>query len=257
MRHRSYISYGLVAAVLCLCLGAGVLWAGDPGLRETFDRGTRLYEDGKYREALDLYLEAEKLGAHWRLYYNMGNCYFKLGDFLKAKIYFLRAERLNPFDPAIQKNIDVVNKRFNDKIQSPARDYLTRMVLRMESMVSINMVTVVLVLLVFLFNLFLFLLIRKGRTRFLMYAVSFSLVLALLTGFYHLYRVGKHNRRDVAVVVKADAQLRSGPGGNNTVLFKVNPGLKVRIIEKSRNWLQISASREVAGWIEEEKLERI
>jgi len=59
------------------------------------------------------------------------------------------------------------------------------------------------------------------------------------------------------VMVRADSELRSGPGENNTVLFKVNPGLKVKIIEKSRSWVQVSASSQVAGWVEEDRLERI
>ncbi len=57
-----------------------------------------------------------------------------------------------------------------------------------------------------------------------------------------------------AVVWEEDAQLRSGPGGDNTVLFKVNPGLEVRIIDRRGDWVQVTASERIAGWIEAKRL---
>ena len=34
------------------------------------------------------------------------------------------------------------------------------------------------------------------------------------------------------------------------MLFKVNPGLEVKIIDRSRDWVQVTASAQIAGWIE-------
>jgi SH3-like domain-containing protein len=106
-------------------------------------------------------------------------------------------------------------------------------------------------------NLFIFLLVKKGKNRVLIYGVSFSLILSLLFFSYHAYRINKQNLRDTAVIVTAESTLRSGPGETNTILFKVNPGIKVKIIDKSREWVQVSASKEIAGWIEENHIERI
>jgi uncharacterized protein YgiM (DUF1202 family) len=127
----------------------------------------------------------------------------------------------------------------------------------MESIISLNVVSVFLLVSVIILNLFIFLLLKRGKSRFILYGVSFSLVITLLIFSYHIYRAGKQNLRNTAVIVKEDTDLRSGPGENNTILFKVNPGLKVKIIEQSRNWLQVSASSQVAGWLEQDCLERI
>ncbi len=230
---------------------------GNGDLQGGFSNANKLYEEGKYAEALAGYLEIEKNAAHWRLFYNTGNCYYKLGNFIKAKIYYLRAQRLEPFEPSIRKNLRILDKRFSDKITPKKEDFLSRVALRFESLVSLNVVTVLLLMLVLVLNGFIFLLIKKGSSRFRIYGISFSLVVVLLVGGYHVYRAGKVNRRNTAVVVKTDSQLRSGPGESNTVLFKVNPGLKVKIIDKSRDWVQVSASSQVAGWIEEKRIERI
>lgn len=227
------------------------------GFQESFQKGNSLYEEGRYSEALDAYLAAQQNVAHWKLFYNIGNCYYKINDYVKAKIYYLRARRLKPFDPSITKNIDIVDKRFSDKIEAEKPDFLSRVALRIETFISINVVSITLLLAVIILNFFIFILLKKGKNRAIVYGVSFSLVIMLVIAGYHIYRIGKQNLRNTAVIVKAGTELRSGPGENNTILFKVNPGLTVRIIEKSRNWLQVSASSQVAGWLQEDRLERI
>jgi tetratricopeptide (TPR) repeat protein len=254
------ISIRLIVSI-CICwlfaAGFSVTGAAAEGFQESFDRANQLYEEGKYGEALGVYLETGEKGAHWKLFYNTGNCYFKTGQTVRAKIYYLKAQRLNPFEASIQKNIDIVNKRLNDKIPYPRPDFVSRVMLRIESIISLNVLSVLLVIIIVIFNVFAFMWIKKGKSRLIIYGVSFSLVLVLVVGGYHMYRVGKHNRRNIAVITSENSQLRSGPGQNNTVLFKVNPGLKVKIIDQSRNWLQVSASSDIAGWLEAGNLERI
>ncbi|MCK4760730.1 MAG: SH3 domain-containing protein [Candidatus Aminicenantes bacterium] len=246
--------------LLCLLLMLPFLYINLPAensFRQDFDTAGSLYEEGRYNEALGIFLEAEKKGGHWKLFYNIGNCYYKTKDFVKAKIYYLRAERLKPFEPSIQKNIGIVNKKFNDQIEAEKSDFISGVIKKTETLFSIDFVSILLLLSIFILNLFIFLLIKKGKSRFLIYGVSFSLIIAILFFSYHVYRVKKQNLRDTAVIVKTDSTLRSGPGESNTILFKVNPGLKVKIIDKSRDWLQVSASKEIAGWIEESDLEKI
>jgi tetratricopeptide (TPR) repeat protein len=224
---------------------------------EDFDKANQLYEKGKYAEALNGYKKIEKSGVHWKLFFNMGNCHYKLNNFVKAKIYFLRAERLKPFDDSIQKNIEIVNKKFSDKISEKKPDFIARVIKKIEALIPLNLVSAILLISILILNLFIFLLIKKGKKRLFIYGASFSLIISILLFSYHVYRVKKQNLRDTAVIVKNESILRSGPGDTNTILFKVNPGIKVKIIDKSRDWLQVSASKEIAGWIEDSDIERI
>lgn len=235
----------------------GWLYTAADGFQERFNQADRLYEEGKYAAALAIYQDIEKSVSNWKLYYNIGNCYYKSNSFIKAKIYYLKAERLNPFETSIQKNIDIVNRHFNDKIEEERPDFLARLALHIESLISLNSLSMILLLAVITLNIFIFFLIKKGKSRFRLYGVAFSIVIVLVIAGYHMYRTGKQELRNTAVIVKENSELRSGPGENNTILFKVNPGLKVKIIEKSRSWVQVSASSQVAGWLEEDSLERI
>ena len=226
-------------------------------IQDEFDTANQLYEDGKYSEALNLYLQVEKSMNHWKLFYNMGNSYFKLGQYVKAKIYYLRTKKLKPFLQSLEKNITIVNKQFKDKIKPKKPDFVGRTLARIESVISVNSISVMLVIFILFLNVFIFILFKKGKKKWIIYGLSVFLLLSFFTSIYHIYRVKKQNMNDTAVIINNNSQLRSGPGDNNTVLFKVNPGLEVNIIYKSRDWFQVSASSEIAGWINVADLEII
>lgn len=228
---------------------------GDSGV--LFEKANRLYEEGRHKEALAEYLKLEKSVVNWKIFYNAANCYFKMGEFVRAKIYYLRAQRLAPFESSIEKNIEITDLRFSDKMAAPPPDFLERVGRRIESVLSLNMVSWILLLAALLLNYFLFQLMWKGRSRLVLYGVAFSLLFFLTVAGYHIQRSGSRERSSSAVVIQPDSRLRSGPGENNTVLFRVNPGLKVRIVDQSRDWVQVTASEQVAGWIRVSCLERI
>jgi tetratricopeptide (TPR) repeat protein len=242
-------------AIVILAALAWPLWSG--GVQDSFTAANLLYEEGEYARALTTYRQIETDLDHWKLFYNMGNCHYKLGDPVKAKIYYLKARRLKPLDDSIERNIQIVNSQFKDKLPDEKPDFIARLVLRIESAVSLNLLSVLFLLVLLSLNISVFLLLSGRRHRLVWYAALLFFCLALITGGYHLYRVEKSSRQDLAVVVAPEAQLHSGPGENHTILFKVNPGLDVRIIERSHGWVQVMASPQVAGWIRLDALEVI
>ncbi len=245
----------VVFIILICCLLLPLRPADDAAIY--FSRANQLYENQDYTKALELYRQAEKELRNWKLFYNLGNCYYKLEDYVRAKIYFLRAQRLNPSDPDIRKNLEVVNQHFRDRVPEQKADFISRVILKIEAILSLNLLAVCLLLLVILLNGAIFLLATRGKNRWLLYGISFCLVFILISGGYLLHRQAKEKRRHIGVVVAEKAELRSGPGFDNTILFQVHPGLKVRILNQSRDWLQVSASDRIAGWIEAKRLERI
>jgi tetratricopeptide (TPR) repeat protein len=224
------------------------------GIQEDFTAANRLYEEGRYAGALDLYLKVDRQARDWQVPYNIGNCYYKMGRYLSAKVYYLKARKLRPLEASIARNIAMTNRQFRDDATPPGTDFITRTFQRLESKLTMNALSLLLLLAVLLFNVFLFLLLTRGRSKKLIYALSLSLFLALLAGAYHISRTAAMGRSNEAVVWEEGSQLRSGPGEDNTALFTVNPGLEVRIIDRYRDWVQVTASERIAGWIEKKKL---
>jgi tetratricopeptide (TPR) repeat protein len=239
-----------------LFCAAALLLAGGllAGAREDFAAANRRYEQGLYAEALALYLKVAQRSDDWQVSYNIGNCHYKLGDYLSAKVSYLKARKRRPLEPAIARNIAMTNRHFRDDAVLPAPDFVTRAVQTLESALSLDALSILLLLAVLLLNLFLFLLLTRGRDRRLFYALAFSLLFVLGLGACHVGRTAAMGRSDSAVVRAEDSQLRSGPGADNTVLFTINPGLEVRIIDRRGDWVQVTASERIAGWIEKKRL---
>ena len=71
-----------------------------------FENGNALYQKGKYQEAIKAYeteLFAKNQSAE--LYFNIGNCYYKLNKVAPSIYNYEKALLLNPDDVEIQNNL--------------------------------------------------------------------------------------------------------------------------------------------------------
>ncbi len=246
--------------ICCVLLLLGLpLLRGAPasGFKAEFDRANRLYEEGRYSDSLAAYNRLAAAISHWKIFYNRGNCHYRLGRFLEAKIDYLEARKLNPVDAPIGHNIAIVNRHFQDAIPPEKTGFLTDLRNRLEYGISINLLNLILLLLWAGLNGLLWVRLKRGRSKTLHYALASLLLLTLALFLYQWQRVSRTQEQQTAVVTAPEAELLSGPGEGNTVLFKVHAGLQVRILERNRDWVQVSASAQVAGWIAQERLHPI
>ncbi|MDE5573776.1 MAG: tetratricopeptide repeat protein, partial [Muribaculaceae bacterium] len=74
------------------------------------------YLDDDFENALELYLQsAEEDGTSSNLYYNIGNCYYRLDMPGKAIVNYERALKLDPSNKDAATNLAFVNSRIIDK----------------------------------------------------------------------------------------------------------------------------------------------
>ena len=65
--------------------------------KEKVDKAIKLYNDGKYQEAIDAFSSVlEVCQDNAELYNNIALCYANLGEYEKAEKYYLKAQELNP-----------------------------------------------------------------------------------------------------------------------------------------------------------------
>ena len=60
-----------------------------------FEAARGLYQSGNYQAALKLYLDMINMSVSYKLYYEVGRCYYKLDDLVNAEIYFTRSVELD------------------------------------------------------------------------------------------------------------------------------------------------------------------
>lgn len=74
------------------------------------------YTADNYAEAAKLYLQAiDSLGPSAKLYYNLGNSYYRLGESGNAILAYERSLRLDPTDADARENLEFVNSRITDR----------------------------------------------------------------------------------------------------------------------------------------------
>ena len=60
-----------------------------------FDAAKGLYQSGDYANALRLYLDMQNASTSYKLYYEIGRCYYRLNDMTNAELYFSRSVALD------------------------------------------------------------------------------------------------------------------------------------------------------------------
>ncbi len=225
---------------------------------EIFLYGNELYKKGDYREALKQYEQIQHKNS--QVFYNMGNCAYKLNKLGHALLYWRKAEHNWGFSgrDELLKNIKLVKK----ELSSDAPDKKISGIKKASETLSnhvISLITAIpllwLQLAVLLMWLFLFLYLhylhRKGRALIIACLFFFLAIAAgMLTFKYAL------NFRQYGVVVSKQGTLRAGPGDTYKILGEVSQGDEMQISKKIDNFYKITARGTIA-WISEKELESI
>ena len=112
----------LILPVLLISLCA--LAATDP---QSEKQAEEFYREGKYNEAAEIYRKLRASGMESAiLYYNLGNCYYKLGENTQAILNYERALLLDPSDASARYNLKMAQQAIVDKIEVLPELFLVR-----------------------------------------------------------------------------------------------------------------------------------
>ena len=112
----------LILPVLLISLCA--LAAIDP---QSEKQAEEFYREGKYNEAAEIYRKLRAGGMESAiLYYNLGNCYYKLGENTQAILNYERALLLDPSDASARYNLKMAQQAIVDKIEVLPELFLVR-----------------------------------------------------------------------------------------------------------------------------------
>ncbi len=93
----------------------------DPVLAEN------LYRSGDYTAAISIYEQIIESGwMNGKIYYNLGNCYYKMGQYGRSILYYERAKRLLGRNDDLLINLKLANLRIYDRIEPLPRFFVIR-----------------------------------------------------------------------------------------------------------------------------------
>ena len=210
------------------------------------------YRAGQYAQALSAYeQDLKNYPNNPYLYYNIGNCYFKMGSKGLAAANYYRAFKLYPRDNDIRHNLSLALASGGETLVPTGVPVALHKAFFVFSLAELKGLVCILGWILCLLA-GLWLLTRKTGKLSLVCAVLFL----LCTGWFYV----RHSweTQPLAVVAAPVAEIRSGPGTNFPVSASVQQGHLVELADQKDNWQQVIVkSQGLKGWLENSALERI
>lgn len=258
MNMKQTLRYLLVA--LCLCANSALSMA----TIHTYDQANAAYADGRYSEAVALYQtiiaeQGQNINSEAaRVYYNLGNAYFKQGELAQSILAYERALRLDPGYEDAEYNLVFAQSRITDNIKD--NDFFLSswaVALRNSASEHVWWWISVGLFVVGLIGILVFLLYRSVVVRKVAFYIACVAFVCSLVGGVNARSLHKRDvLRNEAIITQGIVNAKSSPDRSGTDLFTVHEGTKVVIQETIGDWANVRVAQ-YEGWIELRTLERI
>ena len=231
-------------------------------LDSLWSKGVQAYTDGRWSECTESLKALESVGVvSPELYYNLGNAYFKSGDYPHAILYYERTLKISPSFEDARINLDFANSLIRDKIDAVPEFVLKSWARKVCYLMPSDFWALISIVL-FAAALALFLVFRLGASRGLrrtgFYCSIVALILSASSFGMAQWQRNSYLRADGAIVMKPVASVKSSPSRDSSKdLFVLHEGTKVTVLDTVGEWKNISLSDGRQGWIEESDMEMI
>tara|TARA_B100001287_G_scaffold115641_1_gene97246 strand:+ start:2006 stop:2704 length:699 start_codon:yes stop_codon:yes gene_type:complete len=229
-------------------------------IHKLFNEANDFFISKKYKKSIELYEKIINSGQkNSTVFYNLGNAYYRSGDIGHAIWAYKHANKLSPRDKDIIHNLKIAEAKKIDRINSPPLFILHDFYRKIKS--SMTMFELILVggILFFIFSLLWIKQIFSGKRNVLSKSIFQILLTVIIT--VHAVILDKAFEREriskeAIIVRKSDAQ--SGPIlGDNKVLFQINEGSVVEVLEEKNNWSEIILIDGKKGWVSSNTLRKM
>lgn len=217
------------------------------------------YSDGLFKDAAIMYEEIIDGGVeNGKIWFNLGNSYYKQGNVLNAIYAYEKSLRFMPGDQDLRKNLEICRLNLKDKVESkvvlPVWVWISEMrdAHNLYQNLSFSVICLFVLSVLLSFSFFYKSLFSLKLIRVLM----IFLLLCALTGGYFGYTqyteyFGKH-----ALVASEEVSVKSSPdeNSNGVELFRLHLGLKLMVEKELGEWVKIAVDSEKKGWLKKEEL---
>lgn len=233
-----------------------------PVLAVTKTEADALYGKEEYQKAAKAY-EAilAKEGVAAEVYYNLGNCYYKMDNIPLAVLNYERALVLDPGDGDIRANLAFARGKTLDKVTPPSemffvtwwRDFTHIQSLTAWAKWAVGCFLAGLLSVLFYFLAFNMTIRKTGF--YLGLSLMVFMVLANLAAYSQYTEMANHA---AAVVMSPAVSVKSSPSDHSTDLFLIHEGTKVEILDHTmQDWYEIKLEEGKQGWLPAETVEII
>ena len=227
-------------------------------LQDSIAKANKSYLEKDFDAAIKTYNAVVLLGySSPKLYYNLGNSYYKSDKIALAIVNFERALKLDPsFDDA-RYNIEMANKLIIDKIETVPEIFLVTWFKALIGLFSFDFWAYLSVFLFAVTLIFasLYLFSRNLVLRKISFFLGlFSLFFVLLTFLFAQKQYEYQVETRTAIIYETAITVKSSPSESGTDIFPLHEGTKVQLLEDVGEWTQIKIANGEQGWLKKENI---
>jgi len=220
---------------------------------QLWEKANAFYTTEEYQQAVSLYdqvLQSGEVSA--KLYFNLGNAYYKTGDINNAILNYERAKVLAPNDEDIEFNLRIANQFVVTKIEELPQPFFLRWKQAVTDKYPADTWSMISIGAFILFLIFLGLFIFSKTVTFKRVAFWLGILTIIFSGFTFSFANQQKNEieiRNHAVVFCPRVTVKSSPSETGTDLFLIYEGLKIEITDSLNTWTEIKLADGNEGWL--------
>lgn len=258
---KKKVAAPVLLALITLLFAATTATAAPAKVAITKVDADKEYAKGNYLQASKDYSDLLKVGESVELYYNLGNCYYRLGNITKSIIAYEKAHRLSPSDRDVTFNLEFVREKTIDKIERQEKNFFSAGYTMLQNLMDMN-AWARLSIVAFFACLGMAMLFLLGRDEWMR---KLGFYVALLSVFVFVFSTlfawqQKHNfdARDRAVVVAPSSSVKLTPSDSSADAVVVHEGTAVQIVDRTMSdWYSVKLDDGKEGWLKRNSLEII
>lgn len=216
-------------------------------------KAEKAYADKKYKEAISAYEDILKTGlSSYKLYYNLGNAYYKNNELGKAIYNYELANKLQPNNEDIKNNLKIANEKKIDDIESKENFFLSAIKSGLVNTLSTTGWALLSIgSLALGFMLFLVFYISPNtllkRLGFFLSLISLVVFIgSMILGYTALN--GKQKTK-FAIVIAKETKVFDAPNSSDNSKYGLHEGTKVKVLESNTDWTNIKLENGNEGWL--------
>lgn len=228
---------------------------------QLWEKANAYYTTEEYQQAISIYEQILSSGEESaKLYFNLGNAYYKAGNINNAILNYERAKVLAPNDNDIDFNLKIANQFVVTSIEELPKPFFLRWRTSVINKYPADTWSMISISAFIIFLLLIGLVIFSKRVAIRRISFWVGILVVVFSGFTFSFAAQQKKKiveRNGAIVFCPRVTVKSAPAETGTDLFLIYEGLKIEITDSLSNWKEIKLADGNEGWLPDSCIVRI
>ena len=242
---KKYFIY-IVLSLMSLNLFSG-------NVEQLIDSAQNSFMQTQYVDALKMYDSVCRMGySSSDLYYNIGNCYYRLDDIPNSVYYYEKALMLDPSNGDAEFNLNIANRQLKQIVEPLPIPFYTRWGMAILNTMSSDAWTIlnIIFLVLTLAGIALYLFMGRIALRKLGFSIAvISLIFFIFTAICAYKSSVVISENNYAIVFE-QSMVKSSPNADAVNSFEIYEGIKVQVVDSANGMYNIRLADGKEGWID-------